>query len=689
MISFSQIMLDMIPMACSIRDENNHILDCNREALRMFGFSKKSDLINNTDIIGFVDHFERLNPEFQIDGKSSREKAQGYIRAVFETGYQRFEWTYRTASGEPLPVETTLVRVDRDSLSGGEKGRRFACYSRDLREEKANAERVREADALSREMEIQARAAQGANEAKSRFLASMSHEIRTPMNAIIGMSDLMRTDNLDDTQRGYFEDIKKMSRALLQIINDILDFSKIEAGKLELLPVHFNLFELYDHICSMSRFTANAKDLVFTASFDPALPRVVYGDDVRMRQVIVNIVNNAVKYTREGSVDLKIQRFRENNTDYIAVIVKDTGIGIREEDFPKLFEGFRQLDNRANRGITGTGLGLSITKKLVDMMKGEIRFRSVYGEGTEFTVLLPLHEGNPAGIEKEDIASFVVAAPDTQVLVVDDNQINLQVAIAYLAKHRITADTALNGFEAIEKIRQKHYDLVFMDHMMPEMDGVETARRIRAFGNDLTPVSESRGYARHIPIIALSANAVTGAREIFLDAGMDDFISKPIDPKVLNRMLLKYLPPAKVSEQRPGGNGVPTAAKPEGTKVDGLKAPVLDRAAGLKNAMGDQDFYDHLLEIFETQHRADGEKIEAAIKSGDPLLVRRLSHTLKSSAALIGSDPLRRASLAVENAVTGGDGFSPEQIAALENALTAVMNEINNSNTVKDKGIMG
>ncbi|GHV92618.1 hypothetical protein AGMMS50268_31210 [Spirochaetia bacterium] len=692
----SQIMLDTIPMACSIRDENNRILDCNREALRMFGFSKKSDFIDDVNIIGFIDHQERFNPEFQIDGRSSREKAQGYIRGVFETGRQRFEWTYRTASGEPIPVETTLVRVDWDKVPG-EAGKRFACYSRDLREEKANEERVREADALNRELEVQTRAAEAANEAKSRFLASMSHEIRTPMNAIIGMSDLMRTDNLDSSQRGYFEDIKKMSHALLQIINDILDFSKIEAGKLELLPVHFNLFELYDHIGSMSRFTANAKELEFTGSFDPAVPHVVFGDDVRIRQVIVNIVNNAIKYTREGSVDLRIGRVVENDTPYITIIVKDTGIGIREEDVPRLFGVFQQFDNGANRGIVGTGLGLSITKKLVDMMHGRIRLKSVYGEGSEFTVLLPLTEGDPGLIEKEDSSSFAVAAADARVLVVDDNQINLKVAIAYLAQHSITADTALNGFEAVEKVKQKPYDLVFMDHMMPGMDGVDAARRIRAWeetksSREPGPEAQtSKGYAQHIPIIALSANAVTGARETFLEAGMNDFISKPIEPRVLNRMLLKYLPPGKVSEKRLAGNGGPvSAAFPDGAaagagavSAGGSGSAVLDRAAGLKNALGDKQFYHQLLTTFKIQHGSDAEKIREAMKSGDRDLVRRLSHSLKSSASLIGSEPLRQASLGLENAMTGGEDFSAAQTETLGAVLIAVMDELGGPDSAK------
>ncbi|MDR1586112.1 MAG: PAS domain-containing protein, partial [Treponema sp.] len=323
----SRFMLDTIPMACSIRDKNNNILDCNQELLRIFGYRRKSE---------FIYQFDRLNPEFQPDGRPSLELAREHINGVFETGYRHFRWTYRSLSGEEIPVDTVFVKAP------WERGDRFASYSRDLREEIANEKRIKEADALSREMEIEARSAQSANEAKSRFLAAMSHEIRTPMNAVIGMSDLMRTDNLDETQKDFFEDIKKMSRALLQIINDILDFSKIEAGQMELLPVNFNLLELYDNICSLSRFSAGIKELEFRCSFAADVPHVIFGDDVRIRQVIVNIINNAVKYTREGSVEFRVTKRRENEKDLLVFSVKDTGIGIREEDFQKIFDRFRQ-----------------------------------------------------------------------------------------------------------------------------------------------------------------------------------------------------------------------------------------------------------------------------------------------------------------------------------------------------------
>ncbi|MDR0723392.1 MAG: response regulator [Treponema sp.] len=381
------------------------------------------------------------------------------------------------------------------------------------------------------------RQAEDASKAKSQFLASMSHEIRTPMNAIIGMSDLMRTDNLDVVQQGYFTDIKKMSKALLQIINDILDFSKIEAGKLELIPVHFNLRELYYNICSLGKFTAMTKELEFRHDFDPRVPDIIYGDEMRIRQVITNIVNNAIKYTREGYIDFTVQRIRLNSTDFIAFAVEDTGIGIRPENFSKLFRTFQQFDSSKNRGIIGTGLGLSITWNLVQMMGGTIDFASEYGIGSVFTLYLPLIEGDPLKTEKAKALKRVIAQDDVQVLVVDDNSINLTVALGFLATHNIHPDTAQSGLEAVEKVKAKHYDLVFMDHMMPGMDGTEATRCIRDSGD---------AWLKQMPIVALSANAVSGAREIFLASGMDDFISKPIDATQLNMMLAKWLPKEKI-----------------------------------------------------------------------------------------------------------------------------------------------
>jgi PAS domain S-box-containing protein len=640
----SRALLDATPMACSLWDEKGNLLDCNQEALRMFGVSDESE---------YLERLYDLSPEFQPNGARSRDEMDVRDQAALETGYQRFEWLHYTSAGEPLPVETTLVRVPWKEMC------LLATYSRDLREIKAREQKIHEADERNRELEVRSRAAQVASEAKSRFLASMSHEIRTPINAIIGMSDLMRMDNLDETQRSYFSDIKKMSKALLQIINDILDFSKIEAGKMELSPVHFNLMELYDNICSMSRFMAEAKDLEFRYSFASDVPDVVYGDDARIRQVIVNIVNNAVKYTREGVVELHVGRVRKSDRDYMTFAVRDTGIGIKKENLPRLFDAFAQFDNALNRGIAGTGLGLPITKNLVSLMDGEIEIESEYGRGSVFTVLLPLVEGDPRQVEGASFTAFSVADEDTRVLVVDDNRINLKVAVAYLARHNIRADTASSGAEAIRRVRERRWDLVLMDHMMPEMDGLEATRVIRSLPE-----------GRDIPIVALSANAVAGARELFIEAGMNDFIPKPIDPGALNRVLLEWMP-AHMTMKKDSSQDF---SDPGATDKTGS---VIDEKVGLKNSADDEALYRQLRVNFLEDHASDGERIAEALRAGNRVDARRLAHTLKGTSGLIGAPELREAAFEIEQTLAGSDlDPTADQMCKLDGKLSVVLDEL-------------
>jgi CheY-like chemotaxis protein len=368
----------------------------------------------------------------------------------------------------------------------------------------------------------------------------MSHEIRTPMNAIIGLQDAILRENLTQTQQKHMHNLKISSLALLDIVNNILDFSKIEAGGITINDDDLDLYTLLDNLSAVITMNAEQKGLEFRSRLSPGLPRFIRGDETKIRQILNNLLTNAIKYTPQGSVELAAELRRCQSGEVLCFQVRDTGIGIKEEDKNRLFSPFEQLDQRKNKGILGTGLGLAITRQLCTAMKGSVEIESVYGQGSCFRVLLPHVKSSMhplSGVRKDELLRKPrFTAPEARVLVVDDVDINLMVAEAILEEYAITPDTAASGKEALEKARENRYDLIFMDQMMPLMDGIETTARLRGI---------SPHYA-DAPVIALTANVMNTSDSYFRNLGFTAFLSKPIEVEKLYAALLQYLPPDKI-----------------------------------------------------------------------------------------------------------------------------------------------
>ena len=492
-----------------------------------------------------------------------------------------------------------------------------------------------------------------ASKAKSEFLSNMSHEIRTPINAVLGMNEMIMRESSEKQIVEYAANIQSSGRTLLSIINDILDFSKIESGKMEIVPVSYDVSSLVNDIVNMIRIRAEKKKLRFIYEIDENIPSMLYGDDVRIRQVITNILTNAVKYTPEGYVRLRMNVVNiENDILRLEVSVTDTGIGIKEEDMDKLFVSFQRLDQEKNRSIEGTGLGMSIVQRLLDMMGSELKVSSVYGSGSTFSfeieqkIVKPEPIGDfeqrfKAAAMEHTSDTVVRIAPKARVLVVDDNETNLLVAKSLLKRTKVNLDTAPSGAKCIELLKNNRYDIVFLDHMMPEMDGIETLKKIK-----------EENLAADTCFIALTANAIHGARQTYLDAGFDDYLSKPFTGMDIEKCLFGHISPSLCEEevQIAEENSEETSAKPAEMDTNTLFSPEV----GAKYTGGDIEAYNDILALYVRKAPELSQRIEKLFNEKDWKNYVIEVHALKSSSLTIGSKQLSE--LAKELELSGKAG---------------------------------
>ncbi len=540
-------------------------------------------------------------------------------------------------------------------------------------------------------------AAVQAAQAKSQFLAQMSHEIRTPINAVLGMDEMILRENEDEDIREYAENIQGAGRTLLSLINSILDFSKIEEGKMEIVPVQYDVASLIIDLKNMIIDKAEKKDLLLEMQIDEQIPRTLYGDDVRVRQVIVNLLTNAVKYTEKGRVTLVIKELakeasggQEGEEVTLRVEVIDTGMGIREEDMEKLFMSFQRLDEEKNRNIEGTGLGISIVQSLLKLMGSSLQVESEYGKGSRFFFELTqkVVDDTPIGNDlarREDSranknADSYLYAPDAKILVVDDNQMNLKVAAGLLKRSQVKLDLAAGGMECISLVEKNQYHIIFLDHMMPEMDGIETLKALKS----------SNFLAEDTKIIVMTANAIAGAKEEYLAVGFDDYVSKPIAVDRLEEVLAVYLPKGMCSYQKQEKSKEKSRQEEAAPAADEFtqaeladiyaKIPQLNTLMGLAFCMNSRMFYTSMLQEFASGKK--DEELTAFLENGDLDNYRITVHALKGNARSIGAQELSEEALALEMAakeqrmedVTAGHPALVEHYKAVQEKIREVFN---------------
>ena len=600
------------------------------------------------------------NGEGRFDSEINGEDSTFFISKVMDQWYvvivvNRMQLLEDVRSQLTINILVSLAIFSLISLFYYLGYKNEQAYSRKVEEMKASRQKQEyEAEVLR----LEKMAADEANRAKSGFLADMSHEIRTPINAILGMNEMILRETGETETLSYAKNIKSSGRNLLELINSILDFSKIEDGKMEITPVRYNVNSLITYLINSVRERAADKNLKLEVDVDPSMPSELYGDDAKIEQIVLNLLTNAVKYTHEGSVTLTV-RVKETKDDsaLVYVEVKDTGIGIREEDMGRLFETFERLDIVRNRNIEGTGLGLAIVTRLLTAMDSKLDVSSVYGQGSVFSFELwqkienaePLGEYKIAAISGDDLHTYreSFTAPDAKILVVDDTKMNIIVVQNLLKTTGITCDTAESGAQALELCSQNHYDVILLDQRMPGMDGTETLKEMR---------KDEKGPNIDTPVICLTADAVRGAKERYISQGFSAYLTKPVEGRELERVLIRFLPEDKVikTELSDDDRGREDSGSSE-EFVEALEREGFDTAAALGYCQHDSGLYHSVLASFAQEYPGKSANISRYYDEKNWNDYSVLVHSVKSSAKTIGAMQLSEKAAALEKASKEND----------------------------------
>jgi signal transduction histidine kinase/ActR/RegA family two-component response regulator/HPt (histidine-containing phosphotransfer) domain-containing protein len=647
----TKMIFDATPLSCGLWDRKYNLIECNKEILTIFEMPNLEEL---------NERFWELSPKVQPNGRPSTEMVREVIDKAFYEGYNHFEWMHQKLNGEPLPVDVTLVRLQyQDDYV-------VAGYFWDLREQEAMLAEIEKGE---NELRLARDIAEESNQAKSKFLAAMSHEIRTPMNVILGITDSqLLTQELPDGVREAFEKIYNSGDLLLHIINDILDLSKIEAGKFDLNPSKYAVLSFINDVSNMNFTHYGYKQIEFKLDVDENLPTEAFGDELRIKQILNNLLSNAYKYTNEGEILLSFaaEQGDQPDTFTLEITVSDTGQGMNPEQLQKMYDEYSRFNIEANRTIGGTGLGMSITQNLVKLMGGRIAIDSTPGKGSTFTIYIPQEKVGPALLGREAAENLRLfrfnntaferktkiirePMPYGSVLIVDDMKSNLDVAKLLITPYQIHVYTAESGLEALAIVKSGMvFDIIFMDHMMPGMDGIETVQKMRELG-----------YTQSI--LALTANAVAGQQEVFLANGFNGYISKPIDIRQLNNALNRFIRDKHRNQGKTSGTQSAAAAGP-GPAVGAEQAvaeidiviPGVDTKKGLGLYDDDPDYYIPVLRAYVPNALNLIEKLASV--SRETLEAYTIDvHGLKGISAGIGAESLRENALRLELSAKSGN----------------------------------